>query len=1114
MFRRILRSVMVLGVLVAVYQAYAAFIVPRMEPPLALREQRALTESDREGAAWSVTKYQLLLRNYFPNDHWSQSRQPKVIANGTEQVMLVFDEFRRRPGATQNVDGNPTALVDIDRIAFLMFPTPPREGVTPPRDAIVLEAQRGAQLEFDEFRPEVGKIGQIIRGEFPGLIRIRSDMREEGPDDDLLIETADLRMNTKLMYSEAPVRFRMGENYGGGTELEIRFIADEHKKPDSRGLKIAGIDSLEIRRDVKLRLQMAVGDMLPKGNRSRDVAKAPPSPRRVQSDLTPPYQGGENGGPAVQVTDARAVAHANTVPPATPKPPLEVSCTGPFTFDCVRYVASLDHDVELRQIVPEGPSDQLTCARLDIHFAPKQAGTHASTTKLLEGGNRQHRDLGQLEPVAIVAEGHPVVMTSPARNAQARGDRIQIALRDQRLRISGADARLVYGANVLQAPMIDYEHPAPNEGSAVGSFRAAGPGSLHFVTDPKKPHEALQAEWQTAVQLGRDQGQPVLVLEGRPKIAFGETGAMMADQIRLYLRELEGNGEEGLAIGGKKGDGQQMIRLAPDRVLAVGNVEIASPQFTSRANSLTATFQLRPQRNGTTTNPASPTNAAGDELGGNQAAASVPGGSSSSPTGVPGTPQQRYYIETKEMRLELFLTGQALAPSTLVCDGGVLLREVPLVPTHEQPLEIRGGQLLVDSLDTPAAHITLHGAAAGQPAGSALAQLSGRGITMLVGSVEAVANENRVFSTGPGKATILVSNTTPTPAAGQPTEAPFPIEIGWQDGFQFNGEAIVFRRDVVATGASNTGMNGNLHCDQLAARLASKVRLGEPMNQGNFNLNEIECSGNVMLENVSRDEGGITSHSFMQLEQLALNQQTGQIAGKGPGIVRATRFGKTMVPEAAQPNMPQAAATSANAAGNKLHFLRVDFHQGLNGNIYLRDLTFHQRVRTTYGPVDSWDQELDPTRPETLPPDALTLACDALRLNEDPLATRGLANSPTGPAANPAGLLGGRPLGPMQLQALGDVRIAGQVPNQGEFTVQALRASYDQAKDAFVLEGDSRSPAKLWRRNQVGVDSPPTEARKIRYVRSLNEVKVEGIQYFEITPNDIQNAQRPTRPTK
>ena len=45
-------------------------------------------------------------------------------------------------------------------------------------------------------------------------------------------------------------------------------------------------------------------------------------------------------------------------------------------------------------------------------------------------------------------------------------------------------------------------------------------------------------------------------------------------------------------------------------------------------------------------------------------------------------------------------------------------------------------------------------------------------------------------------------------------------------------------------------------------------------------------------------------------------------------------------------------------------------------------------VRTVYGPVDAWEQELDLTRPDSLPPESMTLSCDELRLNEDPLAAQ------------------------------------------------------------------------------------------------------------------------------
>jgi hypothetical protein len=366
-------------------------------------------------------------------------------------------------------------------------------------------------------------------------------------------------------------------------------------------------------------------------------------------------------------------------------------------------------------------------------------------------------------------------------------------------------------------------------------------------------------------------------------------------------------------------------------------------------------------------------------------------------------------------------------------------------------------------------------------------------MTMLVDTVEADGGDSRVWSDAPGQATLLVARNL----QGQETTTPLPMEVTWQKGFRFDGQTIVFRDNVVVT-----GMDSKLYCDQLAAKLTTKVQLGEPMNQPNMNMGEIECSGRVTIENVTRDAAGVTSHARMQIARLAINQQTGFISGTGPGVIRATRFGAGMDLIPGQFGAPRATvATVSNAAGSKLHFLRVDFHSGLDGNMYTRELTFRDRIRAVYGPVDSWEQELDLSRPGTLSPDSMTLTCDALRLNEDPLAARTPAAAP-----NDAGQ---RPIGKLQMQASGNVRIAGQIPAQGDFAVQADRASYEESKDAFILEGDTRTPAKLWRRNSAGQSSPPLEARKIRYVRSTNEAKVDGIQYFEITPQDVENARRP-----
>jgi lipopolysaccharide export system protein LptA len=1066
MFRRTIRFVIVLAALVASYQAYVLFAVPLMDPPLAVPKPSAKPSrpSDPNGA----TRYQQLLSNYFPKDHWTQTRPPKVFASSDEKAMLVLDDYKRY--AEQRVNNERFTQVDISTFALLVFPTPPRAGILPPRDAFILEAPQGAKLKFDDFRPELGRIGQITGGQFPGRITIRSDMREPGPEDDLLIETSDLQMNTKLLYSLSPVRFRMGPNVGGGRELEISFLIDEHLQPKDSKLKISGIDTLEIRRDVKMRMQLEADGLLP-----GDDAKA-----------GPPAPGGNEQG-AQRNSDAL---------------PIEATCSGSFTFDFVRYVATLDRDVDLRQINANGPGDQLFCNKLDVYFAPRSSSSSEPQPVIVDPSKRQQRDLGRLEPVAVEASGHPVVVNSPQKNARARGDRIQIALKEQRVRVAGArEATLVYGPNVLQAPMIDYQHPQRDSATPIGRFRATGAGTLQYVPDPTRPDQVLQATWQTMVDLGRENGQPVLTLEGRPQFAFTATGALIADHMKIYLHELLQNEDAaksnaangaapqdaalnagGIPLSLNANDGK--MQIIPDRLRAHGNVEIQSPRMVGRTGELNVIFKAEPTA----------VAAAADNVQSADTPAAKPAESLAEKLsrGIAAGPlQQVFQLSSDKMKLDVAIKGPTASPTTLSCDGNVVFREVLPPGAKEQPMEITGTQLIVDRLDsTP--YITLKGgkAAGITNRGPDRAQLSGRGVTMNINVLEIDARENRMWSDGAGTATLLVTRALD----GQATATPFPLDLTWQGGLQFDGTTMLFDRDVEVAGADD-----RMQCDRLLAKLNTKIEFGAGIDQRAIDVAEIHCDGGVTINHLTRDTVGVTSHERVQIASLSINQQTGAIAGAGPGVIRSTRFGDGLAALGAGANSaaPRFVAPPPDA-GAKLHYLQVDFLGGLTGNIITRELTFREQVRTVYGPVDSWEQELDGNRPETLPPESMRLSSDAMRINEDPIAVRNAAVAVNG--EKPA-------IGPIQFRADGNVVIEGQEPGRGPFHARADVARYEQAKDTFVLEG-GRTPATLTR---AGNQSSPYSARSIFFNRSTGDYHVKDVQPLEITPEDWDSARRPEK---
>jgi len=300
----------------------------------------------------------------------------------------------------------------------------------------------------------------------------------------------------------------------------------------------------------------------------------------------------------------------------------------------------------------------------------------------------------------------------------------------------------------------------------------------------------------------------------------------------------------------------------------------------------------------------------------------------------------------------------------------------------------------------------------------------------------------------------------------------------------FDGRTILVSRNIEIDGPDD-----RLQCDELAARLTANVNFGKRVDQNAIDVEEVTCRGHVAMDHKSRDEVGVTSHERMELARLSVNQQTGAISGVGPGVIRSTHF--------ANPTSGVAAPGAATAnplpkSDAKLHFLCVDFQQGLEGNIYLRAITFNTRVRTVYGPVDAWEQELDVNRPELLPPDTITLTSDRLRVNEDPLSS----NHRTHELAN----LSGSPLGPVQMTAEGNVQIEGQSPKQGMFGATAERASYTQSKEQFILEGSNRLPATLRHRDPVTGQQIDNSAGKIIYNRLTGQAQWDTVRSFELTP--------------
>jgi hypothetical protein len=188
-------------------------------------------------------------------------------------------------------------------------------------------------------------------------------------------------------------------------------------------------------------------------------------------------------------------------------------------------------------------------------------------------------------------------------------------------------------------------------------------------------------------------------------------------------------------------------------------------------------------------------------------------------------------------------------------------------------------------------------------------------------------------------------------------------------------------------------------------------------------------------------------------------------------------------------------AASSRPQSTQLNFLRVDFLRGIAGNLKSREIRFQGQVRAIYGPVDAWEQELFANGASALPEGTVTLECENLQINEDPLAHRMAATRAGAPKA-----------GPFELKAQGNVRIEGGASQQGSFTAIADTATYNQDKDVFVLQGNGQAPASLHLKSKDGTTGTPSSG-VITYYHKTGRVTASDLK-----PSTVTFPGQPPRP--
>ncbi len=548
MLTRLTHSAIAFAITVVVYQAYVLLAAPLIEPSAGSQEAAQMSRSRDPGEPLpAIHKHRELLAAYFPPGHWSLTKPPITAEVG--QMMLVIDEIKQRTAADQVERGrSDDGKLRVKKCTILFFPTGRVSGDPPPLDAVVLEAPQGAVLQMEEsYQGGISSLGHVQSGRLLGEITVRSDMREAGAHDDLMLSTKNIEIQEDLIYTMEQVKMQLGPHRGVGRHLEIRLVAEERSPSSSRLASFGNIESLVVFKDVQATLV---------------PGKLPLAP-----ETTPDIQPSQS-------------------------PPITITCDGSFRFDFAKQIASFLDDVRLTQLHPEGQLDELRCGELTINFVSNANSSDGS------GGKLQARSIA-----AIHSAESPVVLNAPSQQASASCERLWVDLLLRQVMFDRyehhpfadpsdstparprEDVSLTYQRNEIHAPFVKYTAPPAHSRQRIGDFEAHGRGWFRAITSDKADAKPFDVSWSERMRLRRIDDAPVLSVNGRPKLDMVGMGQLWADYLDLYLREsaLDGSEEDLLPAD-----------IVPDRLVASGKIAIASEQLHGQVKQLEVKFDYAP----------------------------------------------------------------------------------------------------------------------------------------------------------------------------------------------------------------------------------------------------------------------------------------------------------------------------------------------------------------------------------------------------------------------------------------------------------------------------------------------------------------------------------------
>lgn len=1008
----------------------------------------------------------------FREDAW-QRQSPQVLAS--ESGTLLFQE---RVEVTETV-------WHIKPLTILIPQRSDSVGST--RRAVVISNPEGAEIAFAQ-RPEwTAEPPPIESGRLLGMIQIYSPPEANSDDNGLLVETSNVRIDNRKLWTDKSIKMQMGASIIEGHYLTINLekkLLTNDAPTNQKKTPFDGLESLEL---------MYVD--------------------RVHIGL-------KNGG--LWPTDAVRDAEKRTAFAS-------LKCDGGFTFNFQQSEALFRGGdrgtVRMEHRVEGLPVDTFECSELRMQVGMDEQGSSPDRNRKSPW---KLQNLQAIGGVGRTPSDHSrwLKLLAPGMQVEAHCQHLYMDLDNGEVRLSNSlpltaarESSPVYlrRENIqVWSPEVHYRNPGGFDRSKqvskvkrLGTIAAKGPGTAQM--DDQREQWTLS--WGQKLIVRPSDLYDVISIDGSANIRSNTQGSFLAEELHLWLKPVDSELAQRLSPLYENGKvptwlPQQMhaereVRIQTETLRA--NLETMDVQFdhslpASIRNDAIATdpaFGRVPPSPESVTNPVRQ-----PQMSSGQTANPTPSLASGSPMTV----------VAKSLHAVVRTSGPKSSLDALSLDGEFQLTRTMLSESSPWPFAARGTQLQMQQKSPEVYNLDLSGTPAEVNVGSGYVRAAQLRLSQsdqlfwidqpgeLVIPAEAIPLHSSPAATSlvstplppsVGNQGFRVPQTVTTPTALKWRDSP---KIRWGERLVFNGKTLRFDGGVLLDCCFETPPDTlrliKVNSKSLVMDLQEKVPLqaakpnaASPIVQSiRFErdaTNEQDrvdvrvSETNLKLEPFSREH--------LKIDSLVIHVPSQEFQGFGPGDLWSRRFTN------------RSPMSKDRSTSHQLQCVHMSFRD-LRGDLKTRQASFYRDVQVLLGPIATWEDQVNVHLTQRLGPNQTLIVSDEVNLFDGSELSYNQVAPVNRSAKNPA----------WEIQARSRVRLESMT-DQGVVTMEGESLKYAAKDDVVHIAGSGAKSAVITAPNKSAMS-----IKSLFMQLKTGEMRgtLEGIE--GVLPPTMQHATPPT----